>query len=160
MKNIKTFEQFVNEDLVNENIMPSQMKKVAKDIAYSLPNHTKSKDDDGKFTRAQIMAAFKYVPNSKYINAEQKSEIADMVEKILGSSFIKESKINEAVKNKDVKKIMDMFQEFDGDAAEELFMALSQYYSDNEEELDNMNAKKISDHLFRAAEELRKRTGN
>jgi hypothetical protein len=54
MKNLHTFEEFLNE---NKSV-PSHIEKAIKDLAYSMPNHTVS-DKDGNFTDEQILKAIK-----------------------------------------------------------------------------------------------------
>lgn len=83
MKNLHTFEEFLNENL-NEKSIPSHVEKAIKDLAYSMNKHTKS-DDDGNFTDEQIAAAIKkYSPVLLQAckNGLQK-EIIDGVQEIL-----------------------------------------------------------------------------
>ena len=54
MKNLHTFEEFLNE---NKSV-PSHIESAIKDLAYSMPNHTIS-DKDGNFTDEQILKAIK-----------------------------------------------------------------------------------------------------
>ncbi len=54
MKNLLKFEEFVNEN----KSMPSHVQTAIKDLAYSMPNHTKS-DDDGNFSDESIKKAIK-----------------------------------------------------------------------------------------------------
>lgn len=92
MKNhIPTFNDFVN-----ENIRPDQIEKVSKDLAYSMPNHTKP-DKDGKFTEDQILKAFKYIPDLKYV--KDKKDIQSIVDKAL--AIVNES-VNESMSDIDI----------------------------------------------------------
>ena len=92
MKNhIPTFNDFVN-----ENIRPDQIEKVSKDLACSMPNHTKP-DKDGKFTEDQILKAFKYIPDLKYV--KDKKDIQSIVDKAL--AIVNES-VNESMSDIDI----------------------------------------------------------
>ena len=84
MKHIPTFDEFVN-----ENLMPNQIEQAAKDLAYSMANHT-SPDKDGNFSDEQIRKAFKFFPNLKYARGKQIEDIVKRAQEILS-----ESKVNE-----------------------------------------------------------------
>ena len=92
----KSFQQVLhdeaNESVVDENIRPDQMEQVAKDLAYSMPNHSKP-DEDGKFSAEQVQKAFKYIPDLKHV--KDKKDIQTIVDKVL--AIVNESEnINEA----------------------------------------------------------------
>ena len=78
MKNLRTFEEFLNES----KSMPAHIEKAAKELAYSMPNH--SIPDDGDFyTDDKILKAIK-----KYNPALQQAlkhglekEILDLIQK-------------------------------------------------------------------------------
>jgi hypothetical protein len=95
---IPTFDEFVN-----ENLMPIQIEQAAKDLAYSMANHS-SPDKDGNFSDEQIRKAFKYFPNLKYARGKQIEDIVKRAQKILSESEVNEGKIvihkemNKAVK--------------------------------------------------------------
>lgn len=79
MKHLPTFEQFIT-----ESIRPDQIESIAKDIAYSMPNHTKYEDMP---TDDQILKAFKYFPDLKYVkNKKDQQTIVDKVKEILGEN--------------------------------------------------------------------------
>lgn len=79
MKNIPTFESFVN-----ENLRPDQIEQASKDLAFSMANHTPS-DKDGNWTDEQIRKAFKYFPNLKYAKGAQADEIVKRAQEIIKS---------------------------------------------------------------------------
>ncbi len=74
------------EEFVNENIRPDQIEKVSKNLAYSMPNHTKP-DSNGKFSAEQVQKAFKYFPDLKYV--KDKNDIQTIIDKVL--SIVNES---------------------------------------------------------------------
>ena len=85
MKNLHTFEEFLNEN----KSMPSHVEAAIKDLAYSMPNHTKS-DDDGNFSDESIKKAIK-----KYSPVLQQAlkhgfglekEILDVVKEIINEN--------------------------------------------------------------------------
>ena len=94
----------------NEELNPPVLKKLATDLAYSMPNHTSYDGDKGP-SDAQIIKAFKYFPDLKqYATAKQKKEVVSFVKKFLSES------INEAYKlNKNVYRDLDelVITEFD-----------------------------------------------
>jgi hypothetical protein len=84
-----------NESVVDENIRPDQMEQVAKDLAYSMPNHSKP-DEDGKFSAEQVQKAFKYIPDLKHV--KDKKDIQTIVDKVL--AIVNESEqLNEYTEN-------------------------------------------------------------
>jgi hypothetical protein len=87
MKNIPTFEDFIN-----ENLRPDQIEQISKDLAYSMPNHT-TPDSKGKFSAEQVQKAFKYIPDFKYI--KDKKVIQTIIDKVL--DIVNESAIDEAL---------------------------------------------------------------
>ena len=95
MKNIQTFEEFLNESQLNENSLPKDAEQGIKDLAYSMPNHTKS-DSDGKFTDEQIKKAIKkYSPSlSQLVRRGMEEEIISKVQEILNES-VETEMINE-----------------------------------------------------------------
>ena len=92
MKYISKFEDFLNES----KSIPSHVEKAIKDLAYSMPNHTKS--EDGKFTDEQVLKAIKkYSPVlTQAIKNGLEKEILDGVQ-----SYITESSVNEGVASLD-----------------------------------------------------------
>ena len=92
MKNLQTYEDFIN-----ENIRPDQIEKMATDLAYSMPKHTAA-DSKGKFSAEQVLKAFKYFPDLKYV--KDKNDIQNIVDKalaIINESTINEDSLNEGV---------------------------------------------------------------
>lgn len=72
---------------VNEELRPTELKKLAIDLAYSMPNHTKYDPDTGP-TDSQIIKAFKYFPDLKqYTTTPQKKEVVKIVKKLLAESL-------------------------------------------------------------------------
>ena len=94
MKHIKLYEEFVNDESVIEALNPMEFENAVKNLAYSMPNHTKY-DTDGLPSDEQIMKAMQKYQNDLYRHAttDQKKEAVEMVKQILS-----ESVINEAVK--------------------------------------------------------------
>ena len=94
MKHIKLYEEFVNDESVIEALNPMEFENAVKNLAYSMPNHTKY-DTDGLPSDEQIMKAMQKHQNDLYRHAttDQKKEAVEMVKQILS-----ESVINEAVK--------------------------------------------------------------
>lgn len=81
MKNIKTFAEFINEALRDD-----ELETLATKLAHSMPNHTKYDYEVGP-TDDQIVKAFKYVPELKqYATAKQKLEAIEIVKRILTES--------------------------------------------------------------------------
>lgn len=82
MKKVKLFEQFLN-----ESISQADFDKLVKDLAYSMPNHTKYDDEVGP-SEEQIMAAMKKYQKGlyKYTNDAQKKEAVKKVLQILTES--------------------------------------------------------------------------
>lgn len=76
----------LNESVV-ESINPATFDKLVKDLAYSMPNHTKYDDEVGP-SEEQIMAAMKKYQKDlyKYTNDAQKKEAVDKVLQILTES--------------------------------------------------------------------------
>lgn len=72
---------------VDESINPATFDKLVKDLAYSMPNHTKYDDEVGP-SEEQIMAAMKKYQKDlyKYTNDAQKKEAVDKVLQILTES--------------------------------------------------------------------------
>jgi len=60
----------------------------------------------------------------------------------------------------DITKVMTIIEEFDGDMMETLLTDIASIYSNNIEELNNMDAKGIAKHIMEAVKLLKKRTGN
>jgi hypothetical protein len=94
-------------DFVNENIRPDQIEKVSKDLAYSMPNHTKP-DADGKFTEDQILKAFKYIPDLKYV--KDKKDIQSIVDKTL--TIVNESMSDIDILAQESKDFKDFVKKF------------------------------------------------
>jgi hypothetical protein len=90
MNHVKLFEQFVNEAL-----NPMEFETAVKNLAYSMPNHTKY-DTDGVPSDEQIMKAMqKYEKDLyKHSTSAQKKEAVEMVKQILSES-LDEALINE-----------------------------------------------------------------
>jgi hypothetical protein len=91
MKNIPTFESFVNEAKISH----PGIEKAAKDLAYSMPNHT-SADEDGKFTDEQIEKAIKKYSPALFQATKKgmKDEIISRVQEILNESVLNETTFN------------------------------------------------------------------
>lgn len=89
-KHIPSFDEFVNEGKIGH----PGIEKAAKDLAYSMPNHTKP-DKDGNFTEEQIENAMKkYSPAlSQAAKQGMKADIIARVQEILNES-VNESTIN------------------------------------------------------------------
>ena len=87
MKNLHTFEEFVNES-VNEAGMPAFVKTAIKELAHSMPNHTKP-DSDGNFNDEQIKKAImKYSPVLKQaFKNGLESDIIEEVKEIINESL-------------------------------------------------------------------------
>jgi hypothetical protein len=116
MNNIQNFEEFHG---INEELRSDELKKLATDLAYSMPNHTHYDEDDGP-TDAQIIKAFKYFPALKqYATKKQKEEVVQIVKDLLNES------VNESMDSryfsitiKNIKSELDAIQQWvdDGDA--------------------------------------------
>lgn len=59
-----------------------------------------------------------------------------------------------------VSETMDKFKEFSAQEAEDFFLALGKYYKESQDELDNMDAVKISNLLLKVSDLIKNRTGN
>lgn len=59
-----------------------------------------------------------------------------------------------------VSETMTKFKEFSAQDAEDFFLALGKYYKESQDELDNMDAVKISSLLLKVSDLLKNRTGN
>jgi len=68
--------------------------------------------------------------------------------------------LNEAAASKDTIAAYNTIIELDAPDMEALFAMLSDYFKRNAEAINNMDAKKIADHLSIASDLLKKRTGN
>jgi hypothetical protein len=81
-----------NESVLNEaELRPEQIDDIAQNLAYSMPNHTKY---EGVPTDDQILKAFKYIPNGKYITKKSdKEEIVNRVKEILNESILNEARV-------------------------------------------------------------------
>jgi hypothetical protein len=90
-KHIPSFDEFVNEG----NISHPGIEKAAKDLAYSMPNHT-TPDKDGNFTEEQIEKAIKkYSPALVQASKKgMKDEIISRVLEILNESTVNETTLN------------------------------------------------------------------
>jgi len=78
-------------DKVNEELKPNELKKLATDLAYSMPNHTKYDDKKGP-TDSQIIKAMKKYHKDlfQYSTTSQKKQAVKIVKKVLS-----EGKLNE-----------------------------------------------------------------
>jgi hypothetical protein len=87
MKNLYTFEEFVNESKIGH----SGVEKAAMDLAYSMPNHT-APDENGKFSEEQIVKAIKkYSPYlTQHMKVGMKDQIISRIQEILNESMINE----------------------------------------------------------------------
>jgi hypothetical protein len=83
MNHIKLFEQFVNEAL-----SPMEFEAAVKNLAHSMPNHTKY-DTDGLPSDEQIMKAMQEYQKDlyKHSTSAQKKEAVKMVKQILSESL-------------------------------------------------------------------------
>lgn len=107
MKHIKLFEEFINEAL-----NPTEFEKAVKDLAYSMPNHTKYDEEKGP-SEEQIMNAMKKYQADlyKHSTSSQKKEAVKRVIEILTEST------NEAYKSIPHNvKIAGVYKVDDGDA--------------------------------------------
>lgn len=88
----------LNESTTNEALNPAEFEKAVKDLAHSMPNHTKYDYDKGP-SEEQILTAMKKYQKGlyKYTDDAQKKEVVDTVIKILTES------LDESVKIKDIK---------------------------------------------------------
>jgi polyhydroxyalkanoate synthesis regulator phasin len=59
-----------------------------------------------------------------------------------------------------VNETMAKFKEFSAQEAEDFFLALGKYYKESQDELDNMDAVKISNLLLKVSDLIKNRTGN
>lgn len=102
MKHIKLFEQFSNEAL-----NPMEFEAAVKNLAYSMPNHTKY-DTDGLPSDDQIMKAMqKYQKDLyKHSTSDQKKEAVEMVKQILSESIVNEGNISSDA----IRKLADEIQ--------------------------------------------------
>ena len=85
---------------LNEALRPDELESLAKDLAYSMPNHTKYDESEGPSDK-QIMDAMKKYQKDLYQHStkKQKDEVLDIVKKILNESSINEAaRSNEALK--------------------------------------------------------------
>jgi hypothetical protein len=82
MKHVTKFEQFINEAL-----NPKEFDAAVKDLAYSMPNHTKYDDETGP-SEEQIINAMKKYKKDLYNHSTpaQKKEAVKMVQQILTES--------------------------------------------------------------------------
>lgn len=78
----------LNESL-NEALRPDELERLSKDLAYSMPNHTKYDDSEGPSDK-QIMDAMKKYQKDlyQYSTKKQKEEVLDIVKKILNESSL------------------------------------------------------------------------
>ena len=78
----------LNESTTNEALNPTEFEKAVKDLAHSMPNHTKYDYDKGP-SEEQILAAMKKYQKGlyKYTDDAQKKEVVDTVIKILTESL-------------------------------------------------------------------------
>jgi len=83
MNHVKLFEQFVNEAL-----SPMEFEAAVKNLAHSMPNHTKY-DTDGLPSDEQIMKAMQEYQKDlyKHSTSAQKKEAVKMVKQILSESL-------------------------------------------------------------------------
>jgi len=70
----------LEESNLNEELRDDELKHLAKELAHSMPNHTKY---EGVPTDSQIRNAFKYVKDIKHATSSQKNEIVKIVKEIL-----------------------------------------------------------------------------
>lgn len=93
----------MNESVI-EALNPMEFENAVKNLAYSMPNHTKY-DTDGLPSDEQIMKAMQKYQNDLYrhTTTDQKKEAVEMVKQILSESVINEANISSDA----IKKLAD-----------------------------------------------------
>lgn len=179
MKHIKTFQDFVNESHLNEiNRRLLGRKESKAKLPFFFQIFAREKDSDGtrEAHRVSVTGKDDYneikrqvekdYPRSKYyyviyqnvrggfrnIGTNESQEITEDV-------F---TQLMEGVGrgNPDIRKVMEIIEEFDADMMEDLLGDIATNYKINADELDNMDAMGIYKHIMEAVKLLKKRTGN
>ncbi len=141
MKHVTKFEQFINEAL-----NPKEFDAAVKDLAYSMPNHTKYDEESGP-SEEQIINAMKKYKKDLYNHSTpaQKKEAVKVVQQILTEST------NEAEGNSkkelELKRIKLLNQAFKGMPNSPKQLKVRQELEEVEAELSKLNEEEGRDTL-------------
>jgi hypothetical protein len=103
MKQFNLSKYLKNNPLLNENVRPKEIENISKELAYSMPNHTKP-DEKGKYSAEQVQKAIKYIPDFKFI--KDKNVIQTIIDKVL--AIVNEASPNINTADQIVKQIDDI----------------------------------------------------
>jgi len=93
MKNLKSFEEFLNENSVNEVLTTDELESRARDITFLIRQHTRG--TKGKHSDKQIIDFMKKYQKGLYqkLTTTQKDEILDILKKNLNESVVNEADV-------------------------------------------------------------------